>query len=64
MFDNMCKDCQAQGKPGTLASFGENPGGVILGYVSQAAARRRWCSISTPPTKKIANDAREMIMAY
>ena len=63
MYDNMCKDCQAQGKPGTLPSFGDNPGGVILGYLS----------LFDPETvvqyfdsgdKKVIGNAKEMIMAY
>jgi endoglucanase Acf2 len=63
MFDNMCKDCQAQGKAGTLASFGENPGGVILGYVSMYDPQTVVQYFDTDG-KKVADNAREMIMAY
>ena len=63
MFDNMAKDCQAQGKPGTLASFGDNPGGVILGFVAQYDPQTVVQYFDTAD-KKVANDAREMIMAY
>jgi endoglucanase Acf2 len=63
MYDNMCKDCQAQGKPGTLASYGENPGGVILGYMSMYDPQTVVQYFDTAD-KKVADNAREMIMAY
>ncbi|HWB57956.1 MAG TPA: glycosyl hydrolase [Chthoniobacteraceae bacterium] len=63
MFDNMAKDCQAQGKPGTLASFGDNPGGVILGYVSMYDPQTVVQYFDTAD-KKVANNSHEMIMAY
>jgi endoglucanase Acf2 len=62
-YDNMVKDAQAQGKPGTLESFGKNPGGVILGYLLMFDPDTVVKYFDTAPAA-ITGDAGEMTVMY
>ena len=63
-FDNMVKDVQtAKGKPGTLESFGKNPGGVMLGYILMYDPDTVVKYFDTAPAN-ITGDAGEMTTMY
>lgn len=63
MFDCMVADAKAQGKPGTLESFGKNPGGVVLGYLLMFDPETVVQYFDTAPAA-ITGDAGEMTTMY